>query len=59
MTSNNERTVSRHKEKRVKKELRAFTPHKIDDLFKSFITLRLLKDKLHILYINIKKTPNT
>ncbi|HFU6606447.1 hypothetical protein PDJ82_20415 [Bacillus cereus group sp. TH43LC] len=36
MTSNNERTVSRHKEKRVKKELRAFTPHKIDDLFKKF-----------------------
>ncbi|HHK5547681.1 TPA: phage integrase SAM-like domain-containing protein [Bacillus thuringiensis] len=36
MTSNNEGTVSRRKGKRLKKELRTFTTHTINDLFGKF-----------------------
>ncbi|TNO91082.1 tyrosine-type recombinase/integrase [Bacillus cereus] len=36
MTSNNERTDSKRKGKRVKKELRTFMAHTIDDLFEKF-----------------------
>lgn len=36
MTSNNEGTGSKRKGKRVKKELRTFTTHTIDDLFEKF-----------------------
>ncbi|MED1092076.1 tyrosine-type recombinase/integrase [Bacillus paramycoides] len=36
MTSNNGRTDSKRKGKRVKKELRTFTAHTIDDLFEKF-----------------------
>ncbi|MGE7850949.1 hypothetical protein ACQKNN_07940 [Bacillus paramycoides] len=36
MTSNNEGTVSKRKEKRVKKELRTFATQTIDDLFEKF-----------------------
>lgn len=36
MTFNNEGTVSKRKGKCVKKELRTFTTHTIDDLFEKF-----------------------
>ncbi|EEM56184.1 MULTISPECIES: hypothetical protein [Bacillus cereus group] len=35
-TNNNERTVSKRKEKRVKKALQTFAIQTIDDLFKKF-----------------------
>lgn len=51
---NIEKIVSKRKGTRVKKELRTLTTLMIDNLFEKFYHTQVLKDELHILYINIQ-----